>query len=373
MRLPITDRRKFTDTYGKQFNIMNEYIIKQNTIDGVNFLEKQFNNKNLLHNWLVKYNRNVYDKKEKRLFEVECNTVCALLLFFRKLNLIEDSNIHFIETVIDNIELYITNISCNDLRESQNITKSCESYIRLNKIESIIKETDKSHNVVNTVLKETILNNTTEAVNSDDKIPDSFKFLNRNQNNSINKESVNSIETELQNTVDNNKIENISKNDKNLEKLNTVVSESTDLQNTVNDKKEIEKIIKKRKKYSKKNKTDEIKKTVHNIVNYNIKNKEIFDKSYKFNRNNIELFSTIYKKYKIDTVIDETEFDNIYKSFDKNKNRFLKICKFYYEIYNEKILFDSKLLFLPYCFNEISIKDDCIILFKELIIEFLNK
>lgn len=369
MRLSIQDRKKFTDTYEKQFNIMNEYIIKQSPIDGVNFLEKQFNNKNLLHNWLVKYNRDVYDKKEKRLFEVECNTVCAFLLFFRKLNLIEDSNIHFIETVIDNIELFITNISCNDLRESQNITKTCGSYIRLNKIESIIKETDKSHILENTIKKETVLENT------DDEIPNSFKFLNKKVNDSIIKETVISKKDDLENTVQDeiSQNENISENTEILENSNPVILESTDLQNTVNNKNENDKNIKKRKKYSKKNKTDEVNKTVHNIVNYNIKNKELFDNSYKFNRSNIELFSDIYKKYKIDTVIDESEFNNIYRGFDKNKNRFLKICKIYYEIYNDKTLFNSKLLFLPYCFNEISIKDDCIILFKELIIEFLNK
>ena len=363
MRLSVKEREKFTDTYTKQFNIMNEYIIKQNTIDGVNFLEKQFHNKDLLHNWLIKYNRNISNKSETNIFNIECNAVCGLLLFFRKLNLINDNNIHFIETVIDNIELYIKNIACNDFDESQNITKVCQSYIQLNKINSIIKETDKS-----SILEK----------NTVDEIPNSFKFLNKNVKDSIKNESVNSIKSESKNTVQDEifQNENILKNTEileNLEKSNPVISEISDLKNTVDNKKENIKNTIKRKKYSKKDKTDEVKKTVNNIINFNIKNKELYKQSHNFNRTNIELFSNIYKKYKIETEIHDDEFNNIYINFDKNKNRFLKICKIYYEIYNEKILYNSELLFLPYCFNDISIKDDSINLFKELIIEFLNK
>lgn len=387
MRLSVQEREKFTDTYKIQFNIMNEYIIKKETVDGVNFLEKQFNNKDLLHKWLVKYNRKVNSEKENHLFTVECNAVCGLLLFFRKLNLIEDNNVHFIQTVIDNIEMYIKNIACTDFSEVQNITKVCKSYIQLNKINSIIKETDKS-----SILEK----------NTVDEIPNSFKFLNKNVKDSIKNESVNSIKseskntvqdiniteniescnsynniktgkslnTDLENTVHDNKFENISKN---TEKSNPVISEISDLKNTVDNKKENIKNTIKRKKYSKKDKIDNVKKTVNNIINFNIKNKELYEQSHIFNRTNIELFSNIYKKYKIETEIHDDEFNNIYINFDKNKNRFLKICKIYYEIYNEKILYNSELLFLPYCFNDISIKDDSINLFKELIIEFLNK
>ena len=91
---------------------------------------------------------------------------------------------------------------------------------------------------------------------------------------------------------------------------------------------------------------------------------------YEFNRNNIKLFSNIYKKYKINSIIDDSEFEEICKNFDKNKYRFLKICKIYHFISEDSQILNSKLLFLPYCFNEMSAKED-LFLFKMNIIEYL--
>lgn len=338
-------------TFKKQLNTINDLSLNKDSEFTIKLLEKQFLNTGIFKEWINNFSYNklqIYNETDPDLFETQLNTVIKLLLFFRHLNLLNKNNTEFIKKLLNNVELFTRCIFINS--EYDSVVNNCSKYINKNKDLSVL------NNFIN--LKE----NTVE-----DK-------------NTVNNNSVN-INSEIKNTVQN---ENVSNEDflKNTEDVksckildNLEISEN---KSTVENKNEIPKVTEKtkkspkRNKYKKTDKLEAVKKTVNNIINYKIKNTELYIQAYNFNRSNIKLFSNIYSKFKIEYTLDDTEFNNIYINFDKNKNRFLRICKFYYEISKEEQLINSNLLFLPYCFNEISIKDDCINLFKQLIIEFIN-
>ena len=368
----------------KLFDIINNTLEDRDYKYTYKLLEKQFGNNKILYNWLNRYDKGKLAlEDDDTIFGMEICTVIKILLFFKTLNLLNDNNIELIESVIENVEVFIqifNNSFLEKLDKYDNIIDNCKDYILFNHVAGIIdnkidsiKNTVGIDNSIKSDLKNTVQIKKLENENIyKDKleITDSRNTVD-NKSKNIDSDLSNikiidiSKKTGFKNTVEINSINNKSEN--------TVNNNNIDLQNTVDDKNENKETVKKRRnKYNKTNKLEIVKKTVNNIISYKINNTELYEQIYKFNRSNINLFSNIYVKYKINPVIDETEFNNIYINFDKNKNRFLKICKIYYEISKEDQLINSNLLFLPYCFNDISIKDDCINRFKVSIIEFLN-
>lgn len=385
---------KMNDLYKKNvklLSIINDALNNQNYNYTVKLLEKQFNNKKLFSNFLNNYDivKTEVNRDGYSLYNMEIIVAVKLLLYFKTLNLINDKNVELIETVLNNLSLFIRFVFTSiDSKEYSNITNNCKEYIHSNFIINLNKKTDPQKNTVENISdkqENTEYMNAKNDNRNENPVDLKNPVINKNTDNKCNNSDI-KIKTDIiesseeSNDVD---LENtVEDNEEIINHENTDFNNNSDiLKNTVETKKPLidentpkskSENTPKRNRYKKTDKIEKIKNTVNNIINYNIKNKEIYEQTYRFNRSNIILFSNIYKQYKIDCILDNTEFENIYKSFDKNKNRFLKICKIYYEIYNEERLFNSKLLFLPYCFNEISIKDKYVNLLKTQIIEFLN-
>lgn len=343
-----TENDKICTNFIKQINIIENIIKNKNDIFTVKVLEKQFLNTGIFKNWLDNFSYEklcVFNQKGEHLFKIQLTFVIKVLFFFRYINLINENNLELINTIIENSEVF-SRILYTDYEDFGNIIENCINYINKKETVSIFNYFSNSDNNISENKNTVEINNSVNINNKSD-----YKInLSDNNNNNDDKSS------DSKNTVDNG----ISENSSPGEILET---ENINIKN-VNEKK--------RKKYSKKDKGEKIKNTVHNIINNRIKNEELYNSLYKFNRNNIKLFSDIYDKYKVSKIIDDTEFNNIRLNFDKNPSRFLKICKIYYNIFHTPTLFDSKLLFLPYCFNEMSASEECLFLFKTSIEKHLK-
>lgn len=341
-----------------QIERINNYLENKDDKYTLKLLEKQFLNTGFFRDWLSSYSYNklqIINEECDGLFDTELETIIKLLLFFRHFNLINEDNNSFIKTIIDNIHLYIR-FMCADT-ENNNIINNCSKYIINNKESCILNNIIKLSENKNTVQNKSVIENpkNPKLENTDTK----NIVCNKISKNTINIDN-NSKIIDSEKNIDSIKIENKNDNLK-IQSQNKNIKNNTNSEDT-----------KKRKDYKKNNRIDIINKTVNNISSYKIKNKDIYKQLYEFNRCNIKLFSDIYIKYKVEGILSDDEFNTLYTNFDKNKNRFLKICKIYYLISKENKLINSDLLFFPYSFNEISIKDNYLELFKDSIIKYID-
>jgi hypothetical protein len=404
------DNKKFARKFFKGLYKINESLNKKDVNYTVNLLDDVFLNKNLFKNWINKFSYNkleIYNENNPDLFKKQLTLIVKFLMIFKKLELITDNNLDFIKTVLDNIELFNIILFSNH-NEFTHIIKNCSNYIKNkpvenNKTDDVFSQNNDFEKNKNTLELNDTTKNCGDNLNSkicnekddDDEICSKCNSLLRKckceeLSNTVNNNTTdfnkNQIPKKEKNDLNQNKKSKIdvTQENNNFNKIevddfqnvhqceNFDSSHLEDLKSENTSENVNETVDKKRKKYSKKNKDEILKNTVNNIINNRIKNEELYKNLYKFNRDNIKLFSNIYDKYKISKQIDDTEFDEIWINFDKNKSRFLKICKVYYEIFNTPSLFNSKLLFLPYCFNEMAANEDTLFLFKIKIDEHLK-
>lgn len=379
----------------KLVSVINTVIENKTDKESINIIEKQFFRKGLLNDWLEFYNEYLFEKDDS-FFKKQLINVIKFLILFKNLKLLRsdssEETVLFIKKFICNIELF--DIIFNRSYNMDNIVDKCDSYMNNGVFLDIIEMKKNNPTVISNTVdickdNETDTENTVnEESDNDEPVNDPkwelLKQIVKNNplpyldpDSELTEEEKNDGANFNWGTTMNVKENTVDKNTEN-DKYNNydtklgeeeIKEDNSNLQNTVHKKDQRTK----RKKYNKSDKYKTVLKVTDNIINNRINNKDLYKKIYEFNRNNIQLYSDIYHKYKVDCILDEKEFTDIYINFDKNKNRFLKICKIYYFISKEKKLLESNLLFLPYCFNEISIKDDCISLFRDKIIEYLDQ
>lgn len=353
---------------GKLVSVINTVIENKTDKESINIIEKQFFRKGLLNDWLDFYNEYLFEKDDS-FFKKQLINVIKFLILFKNLKLLRsdssEETVFFIKKFICNIELF--DVIFNSSYNMDNIVNKCNSYMSNGVFLDIVEmENNNQTDYKNTVdiCKNTENNESDNDEPVNDPKWDTLKqIVKNNPLPFLNSDSEITEESKKEDTVFNKNKRSVINTENNDSKENI-----SNLQNTVHKNEEKPK----RKKYNKTDKYKTVLKVTDNIINNRINNKDLYKKIYEFNRNNIQLYSDIYQKYKVDCILDEKEFTDICINFDKNKNRFLKICKIYYFISKEKKLLESNLLFLPYCFNEISIKDESISLFKDKIIEYLD-
>lgn len=190
-----------------------------------------------------------------------------------------------------------------------------------------------------------------------------------NDSAEINTNSVN-IDNNITNK-NTSKMENIQQNsNKDINKTNekkiSLENIVNNLQNKINNENEhiidntfcsSENVENKRKVKNKINQEDEIKKVLNKIKKHYKKiynNESIYEQLLKENKKVIETLSIIHQKYSIEKEIDDDFISKIYKLYDTNKARFIKNIEIFYNLYNEKILYNSNFLFLRFTFNNIN-------------------
>jgi len=349
----------------KLVSVINTVIENKTDKESINIIENQFFRKGLLNYWLDFYNEYLFEKDDS-FFKKQLINVIKFLILFKNLKLLRsdssEETVFFIKKFICNIELF--DVIFNSSYNIDNIVDKCNSYMS-NGVFLDIVEMEKNNqtdykNTVDICKNKKPDTPNTYYKNTEDNESDNVK---NNPLPFLSPDSEITEESKKEDTVFNKNKESVINTENNDSKENR-----RNLQNTVHKNEEKPK----RKKYNKTDKYKTVLKVTDHIINNRINNKDLYKKIYEFNRNNIQLYSDIYQKYKVDCILEEKEFTDICINFDKNKNRFLKICKIYYFISKEKKLLESNLLFLPYCFNEISIKDESISLFKDKIIEYLD-
>lgn len=244
--------------------------------ESINIIEKQFYRKGLLNDWLEFYFDNYYDEENDSFFEEHFTNVFKLLLFLKKTDLlnpgISKETVFFIKKMLSNIESF--NIIFKKQFNMKNIINKCEDYmgegcfLDIEQMEinnPIFKNTDENDKKTDNEFsqnnnfdekKNTVELNNSVNINdkSDSKInlSDHKKNNDNTLNNTVNENIINlnkNLDIDDQSYNSKNTVDNrISVNSSPYEILET---ENLNIKN-VNEKK--------RKKYSKKDKGEKLKK-----------------------------------------------------------------------------------------------------------------
>ena len=87
-----------------------------------------------------------------------------------------------------------------------------------------------------------------------------------------------------------------------------------------------------------------------------IRNKDnincLFDDIIINDRNTLKLFNNLYIKFKFNEISNDY-IGSIYKTYDKNKSRFVKNLEISFKICNNEKIINSNFIFLLYTFNSI--------------------
>lgn len=286
----------------KSIDIIDEYVI-DDIIDNINSISSLLISKlEILKTYKYTPKRETFDKDEINMNSLKTENKCLKN---------DDENIVFVEKE-NKLPTHIVKKSVTD--------NNCISSF------SSVYNTKLDMNTNNEIRNNLILPNI-----------DNFENKLENKNNVI-------VDKEKEIIMDNLKINsNFKKNDK----INNKLSSNFDLDN---DEKKDKIPNRSNKKVSLKDKINNTIKKIKNYMKKNIsKDDELNNKIYKNNRDTINLYSDIYKKY-IDNIIDKKELKKIQIL---NFSRFINIMSIFYELSQNIEIMNSKILFNYWSFKDL--------------------